>query len=236
MSNRIKPSATDWLKLVGLMAVLIAVAADIALVRSKNKTLWNNLVLQKIEMEKQIKAMEIKSNEENARADQRIKDAEKRVAEARGKIKNAEAELREKEREMQLASQKKIDELNASYETRIQEMRENFDKRMTDVRVHSQRRLNVEQTAQDHHMIRCRKCSGMGTITEKVRCQYCNGNGRVEKTAVRNKRRGGTSVSTTLTDCPHCLPGPMRGSGSKGYTIEQKKCPNCNGAGMVTVK
>ena len=239
MSNRIKPSAIDWLKVVGLIAVLVVVAIDIAVVRGRNKTLWNNIVLQKTEMEKQVKAMEIKLNEEVARTNRQIKESEKRIAEAKSKVKDAEAELREKEREMQLASQKKIDELKASYETRIREMRDDFSKRLNDMRTASQQRLNAlqKQNTQDQNMVRCRRCAGQGSITEKVRCTYCGGSGKIKETTTRWKRYGNhQKVSTTFTDCPHCLPGAMRGSGSKGYTIERKPCPNCNGAGLVNVK
>ena len=82
-------------------------------------------------------------------------------------------------------------------------------------------------------------------IKVKERCATCNGHGRVDKVTggewVDERRLGGTyktsyRVKKAVADCPDCLPGAFKGGGSKGYTIESKQCPKCNGVGSVSAK
>ncbi len=94
---------------------------------------------------------------------------------------------------------------------------------------------------QPKKMVRCNKCSGKGEIQIKKRCTHCGGSGRIQESRTRRSHRHGyywgehEKISTIFMDCPHCMPGAMRGSGSKGYTIETKSCPMCNGRGNVEV-
>ena len=181
--------------------------------------------------------VEIKANEEIARANQRVRDAIERLAEEKGKFKDAESEWSDRMREVQLANQKEVAELKASYENRIQEMKDDFDKRLNDTRF-SARRM-PQNYSQDSNMVRCRGCAGKGFITEKRSCQHCGGSGKIRTTS-EGLRKGGynrstrVSVSTVFADCPYCQPGAMKGGGSKGYTIERQTCPNCDGSGMMS--
>ena len=236
MSERVKPSTADWLKVGGLLLAIAIAAIDMVVVRGRNKTLWNNLVAQQIEFEKNMKALEIKTGEEIARSNQQVKDAERKAAEARSKAKDAEAEFREEAREMQMTNQKKMEEQRKEYEKRIQEMKDDFTKRLNDMRT-AARPTPQHSSSRENKQIRCRSCSGIGQIQVKERCGTCGGSGRVQRNSY-GSRRGltgtSTSTSTVQVDCPDCLPGKFKGGGSKGYRIERKTCPKCNGRGMVS--
>ena len=238
MSERVKPSTMDWLKVGGLLLAIAIAAIDMVVVRGRNKILWNNFVAQQTESEKNMKALEIKTGAEIARSKQQVKDAERKAAEAKSKAKDVEAEFREKAREMQMANQKKMEEQRTSYEKRIQEMRDDFNKRLNDMRT-ATRPTPQQSFSRENKQIRCSRCSGLGQIQVKERCSTCGGSGRIQRNSY-GTRRGpsgiSTSTSTVQVDCPNCLPGSFKGSGSKGYRIERKTCPNCNGTGTVVAK
>ena len=135
-----------------------------------------------------------------------------------------------------------IETQKAAYEKRIQDMQADFDSRMEKYGREPSPSPSLQQSVDDSpKLARCKNCSGKGTIQVKKRCQQCGGSGRIRETHTRWThgdyiRDGHYSTSTTYVDCPSCLPGPFRGGGSKGYTIETETCPKCGGSGKVELK
>ncbi len=135
--------------------------------------------------------------------------------------------IRSRELARTVSEQKyEMDELRASFEKQIQELKEQIN----------QQRMSPKTNPAP--VVRCSKCDGKGEIEIKKRCEHCGGSGKIRETHTRWKRGdyirdGHYSTSSTYFDCPYCLPGPFRGGGSKGYTIEKKVCPMCNGRGRV---
>lgn len=244
MSYQNQPSTLDFLKLIGLLVVIGVVAFDIFSVRSKNKVLWKTIETQKTEMDRREKSLEEERNQERySKLEQQLKDSEKRVADAKEKAHERENELSEEIRELQDSHRKELDELKATYEKKIEEMKENFNRQKESIRAELKPQSTVVQTkTQDRQnelqrqkkVQTCNKCSGKGAIKVKKRCKHCNGSGRIKK-----ERYSGSNLSSrTYTrfidvDCPHCLPGGLQGSGSKGYTIEKETCPKCDGSGKI---
>ena len=239
MSNRVKPSAMDWMKLIGLLFVIAFVAFDVIAMRGRNKILRESLEKQMIEMDVQLKAAEKKARDEGERAETRIKEVEKKMSETRRKAVEAESEFREKARAMQADSRKALEEQKAAYEKRIQEMQEDFNSRINSMRNKTRNAVQASSAQPiSPKMERCGRCSGRGEIQEKEKCATCGGSGKIGNVSLGTRRglnRTSTSTSTVYSDCPDCLPGTFRGSGSKGYTIQRKPCPRCNGTGAVPV-
>ena len=237
MSERVKPAAVDWLKLAGLLLAIVVVGLDITVMRGKNIKLLNSIETLRIEADTKVKAAELKAKEEVERSVQQVKAADKRILEARKKSQAAEAEAREKVRTMQMEQQAKIAELKESYEKRIREMRDEFNDRLN--RSRSVQKSTPRQVNDTPNTVRCNKCGGGGMVTVKERCATCNGRGKIQQES-RGTRRGpystSTSISMVTVDCPDCLPGSFKGGGSKGYTIERKPCPKCNGTGELPSK
>lgn len=242
MNNRAdKPAVKDWLILGGIVSGIAIVAFDIIAVRGRNKTLRIELEKTAVSAQVQVKQAEEKATEEISRIEQKIKSFEKKAIEAKKKMAEVEAEFREKIDSLRIVNQNKLKDQKDDYEQRIAKMQEDFNDRMNKLRESMRKstvRTNMPDTGSNSH-VRCGKCYGSGKIKVKERCATCNGRGKVEKQSVGHRTggyRANTSVSTYMADCPDCLPGPMKGSGSKGYTIELKSCSKCGGVGSVPRK
>ena len=151
--------------------------------------------------------------------------------------------IRSRELARTVSEQKyEMDALRASCEKQIQEMKEQINQQRMSPQTNP---VSVEEHKKA--TVRCSKCDGKGEIEIKKRCEHCGGSGKIKETHKVWKsggvvygsdgswwnRRGREKISTTYSDCTHCLPGAFRGGGSKGYTIEKKVCPMCNGRGRV---
>ena len=247
MVNRVdKPSVKDWLILGGLLGSIAIVALDIIAVRGRNKTLRVELEKSAVSAQVQVKQAEEKAAEEISRIEQKIKSFEKKAIEANKKTAEVEVECREKMDSLRIAHQNKLKEQKEDYEQRIAKMQEDFNKRLNDIKVSAApQTTNVRAVNNPEKKVRCNRCQGHGIIKVQERCKTCNGRGRIEKETGRewvDERRLGGAYKTKLrikkavVDCPDCLPGAFKGGGSKGYTIESKQCPKCNGVGSVSAK
>ena len=263
MSNMHKSSILDLLKLVALLIVIVIVAVDIFSVRSRNKALWQTLETQKTEMESKIKSAKEGRDAQVPNFEQTLKEAEQRTADTKTKAKGSEDELErritamEDEHRKELDEQRKqIEKQRASFEKKMQDMREDFEKQKERLQEELQMKKealaqrenaakNMEEKASDVNelkrkkkLYRCSKRSGKGEIQVKKRCEHCGGSGKMQETRTRWKTDGvwwrdRQKNSTIFYDCPHCLPGSMKGSGSKGYTFEKEVCPKCHGEGKI---
>ena len=256
MSYQQQPSTLDFLKLIGLLVVIGVIAFDIFSVRNKNKMLWSSLETQKKEFESKLKAFEDENASKEKDHGRKMEDAEKRIEDAKRKAKDNQNELAEELKALKESHRKEMDEQRASFEKRIQEMKEDFGRQKEQWKEGIKSRSVIVQTdsidmpkdddssQKKKKLYKCSKCSGKGEIQVKKRCEHCGGSGKIQETHKRwvdrgidrgyyYGRGGKEKLSTVIQDCPHCLPGPMRGSGSKGYTIEKETCPKCKGMGKV---
>ena len=247
MVNRVdKPSVKDWLILGGLLGSIAIVALDIIAVRGRNKTLRVELEKSAVSAQVQVKQAEEKAADEIFRIEQKIKSFEKKAIEANKKTAEVEVECREKMDSLRIANQKKLKELRDDYEQRIAKMQEDLNKCVNNIKAsNALRTANVRVSNDSKKKVCCNRCRGYGMIKVKERCATCNGHGRVDKVTgeewVRELRLGGAHksklrIKKAVVDCPDCLPGTFKGGGSKGYTIESKQCPKCNGVGSVSAK
>ena len=259
MSYQQQPSTIDFLKLIGLLVVIGAIAFDIFSVRKKNKMLWSSLETQKAEFQSKLKALEDENTSREKGHERKMADSEKRIEDAKCKSKDNQSELIEEIKTLKEEHRKAMEEQKTSFEKCIQEMKEDFSRQKEQWKEEIISRRVLAQTDKTDSIdmqkrddssqkkkksYRCSKCSGKGEIQVKKRCEHCGGSGKIQETHKRWVDRGNyyyngyygrgkEKISTVFQDCPHCLPGAMRGSGSKGYTIEKEKCPKCNGKGMI---
>ena len=243
MSCQNQPSTLDFLKLIGLLVVIGVVAFDIFSVRSKNKALWKTIETQKTEMDRREKSLAEENQEQYSRLEQQLRDSEKRVTDAKEKARDRENELSEEIRGLKDSHRKELDELKAAYEKKFEKMKEDFNRQKENARAEVKSwRTVVQSTTQDSQddlqrqkkVKTCNKCSGKGVIRVKKRCMHCNGSGRIKQEKVFHYNLShSTRIGHVDVDCPSCLPGGLRGSGSKGYTIEKETCPKCNGSGKM---
>ena len=244
MGSRQQQPALDLLKVIGLLVIIGVVAFDIFAVRSKNKMLWQSIEKQKTEF--QVQKMELKSQikeleELNASKEmdykRKMEEVSTQIKAAKSRFKDNQVEQTEEIMALKEAHKKAMDEQKAVYEKRIQDMQTDFNSRMDNMR----RKASQPSSSQPNvdippKLIRCKNCSGKGTIRVKKRCQRCGGSGKIKEKHIYNRNlRNSSGVNTRDVDCPSCLPGGLRGSGSKGYTIETETCPKCGGQGKVRI-
>ena len=230
MDSRNQPSTFDWLKLLGLFVLLCFVSFDIFAVRVRNKALERTIDAQKYEMD------EMRSS--FAKQIQTLND---KVA-VRDGNKALERTIGEQKHEM--------DKMRVSFEKQIKEVKNQIDQQKD--QPEANRNPAPAPSASPERKkatVRCSKCDGNGEIEEKKWCEYCGGSGKIKETHKVWKdggtvygangswwnRRGREKISTIYSDCTHCLPGGFRGGGSKGYRIEKRTCPKCNGKGRVEI-
>ena len=236
-----KPEIKDWLILGGLVLAIAIGAVDIIAVRGRNKALRVDMEASSINTQVQVKTAEKKAAEEIDRIKQQIKTFEQKIADAKKKVSETESECLEKVQSLKSDHQNKLKEQKEFYEQKIKTMQVDFEDRINKLRA-SVQKSSVQKRVPEYRgssNVRCGKCYGSGMVKVKERCGTCNGRGKIDKKSVGQRIGGGrisTSTSTYVIDCPNCLPGQMKGLGSKGYTIESKSCPRCGGCGTVSDK
>ena len=231
-----KPEVKDWLILGGLVLAIAIVAFDIIAVRGRNNTLRVEMDALSINTQNQVKMAEKKAAEEIERIKQQIKSFEKRISETKKKAAETESDCLEKIQSLRAEHQKKLQEQKEMYEEKIKNMQADFDERVNKLKARTQKVPSRAPESGVKQNVRCGKCYGSGMVKVKERCGTCNGRGKIEKKSVGQRIGISTSTSTYVIDCPNCLPGQMKGLGSKGYTIESKSCPRCGGCGTVSDK
>ncbi len=191
-------------------------------------------------------------SEREADAERRIKQLEGDVAAANKNVEklresakdehlrmeNAKSEHAKELEDLRRSNRDELDKLKESHRAEIAELKAAYEKRLAEIAIRKESSEEEGQRREPRRMVRCSRCSGKGEIQKKVRCVHCGGSGRIKETTKRwvggdYYRSSREKLSTTFSDCPYCLPGAMRGSGSKGYTIETETCPKCDGKGKV---
>ena len=244
MGYKQQPSALDFLKVIGLLVVIGVVAFDIFAVRSKNKVLWQSIEtqktefqLQKMELQSQIKELEEANADRKKDYKRKMEEVNKQIQDAKCRVKDNQTEQAEEITTLKESHQKAMEDQKAAYEKRIQDMQADFNSRMENMRRKPSPSPSPQRSVDTSpKLARCKNCSGKGTIQVKKRCQRCGGSGKIKETHIYNRNlRGSHGKNTRDVDCPSCLPGPFRGGGSKGFTIETETCPKCGGQGKVRI-
>lgn len=193
------------------------------------------------EFNRKIKEMEGKV----AVANKALEGMNNAVAEEREHAEKTKAEYHKNLDELKRSHQEELEKLKVAHRKEFETMKALYEKQHAKGVPSERNVLGRNQSGDDEEegrktrkMEKCGRCSGKGEIQKKVRCLKCGGSGRIKETTKRwvggdYFRSGREKLSTSYSDCPFCLPGVMRGSGSKGYTIETETCPKCDGKGKI---
>ena len=94
----------------------------------------------------------------------------------------------------------------------------------------------VSLAGQDEYQAKCKRCGGKGTVSVKETCKKCGGRGYYKRERVTKYRStfAGTNVRRFNDGQAGTVPFSCDECSRKGYILDRKVCPACNGMKTVS--
>ena len=212
MNAKSQSPVMDSLKLLALIVAIGLLLFDVFYVRRRSRALTSGYEYQLSEVRSKLEDSESRVKE-LAETSRNQNSAAEFAAVAKA-VKDARSAHQKELADLKSAHQKEIADLKSSHQAELANLKAQFERRLLDMKKTGGRGRDGGA------MVRCGRCSGSGMVQMKVQCSRCGGKGKVKH-------------GLRYTDCPSCLPGGMKGGGSKGYNLEKRTCPTCKGKGKV---